>query len=160
MLFLDRFRDKGGPAGIPSPRSLLKTRNCGPTVSRRLQTISTARACSSAATHRLYVGLHAILRSRVHHSKIMRYDHHRARKRADGTLSSVRGCMASNCPTGTSTLINIDPKATTNCCGEPGSLGYEDVDMEFFAKVGCDHVMVDWCRSYTNPYDTKVRLTA
>ena len=40
---------------------------------------------------------------------------------------------------------------TKNCCGEPGSLGYEAVDMEFFAKVGCDHIMVDWCRPYENP---------
>ena len=45
--------------------------------------------------------------------------------------------------------------ATTNCCGEPGSLGFEYVDMEFFARVGCDHVMVDWCHSYTNPKDMK-----
>lgn len=29
--------------------------------------------------------------------------------------------------------------AVTNCCGEPGSLGYEYVDMEFFASIGCDH---------------------
>jgi alpha-galactosidase len=45
--------------------------------------------------------------------------------------------------------------ATKNCCGEPGSLGYEEVDMNFFAKSGCDHVMVDWCRSYVSPAETK-----
>jgi hypothetical protein len=45
--------------------------------------------------------------------------------------------------------------ATTNCCGEPGSLGYEAVDMEFFASVGCDHVMVDWCRGYVDPKETR-----
>lgn len=45
--------------------------------------------------------------------------------------------------------------ATKNCCGEPGSLGYEDIDMETFAKMGCDHVMVDWCRSYVSPAETK-----
>ena len=42
-----------------------------------------------------------------------------------------------------------------NCCGEPGSLGYEGIDMEFFARVGCDHVMVDWCRSYVDPKQMK-----
>ena len=45
--------------------------------------------------------------------------------------------------------------ATKNCCGEPGSLGYEDIDMEFFAQQGCDHVMVDWCRVYVDPLETK-----
>jgi alpha-galactosidase len=45
--------------------------------------------------------------------------------------------------------------ATTNCCGEPGSLGYEAIDMETFAKRGCDHVMVDWCRGYVSPAQTK-----
>ena len=61
---------------------------------------------------------------------------------------------------------------TKNCCGEPGSLGFEAVDMEYFAQVGCDHgpepqlslrvqgvaltallaaVMVDWCRPYIDP---------
>ena len=45
--------------------------------------------------------------------------------------------------------------ATKNCCGEPGSLGFEYIDMEFFARVGCDHVMVDWCHRYTNPKDMK-----
>ena len=39
---------------------------------------------------------------------------------------------------------------TTNCCGEPGSLGFEDIDMETFAQWGCDHVMVDWCRACTH----------
>eukprot|EP01045_Picozoa_sp_COSAG04_P039059 COSAG04_NODE_10755_length_755_cov_1.318598_2_plen_120_part_00 len=28
---------------------------------------------------------------------------------------------------------------TKNCCGEPGSLGFEAIDMEYFAHVGCDH---------------------
>lgn len=46
--------------------------------------------------------------------------------------------------------------ATKNCCGEPGSLGFENVDMEFFAQVGCDHVMVDWCRGYSSPLETKL----
>ena len=32
--------------------------------------------------------------------------------------------------------------ATHNCCGEPGSLGFEAIDMETFARWGCDHVMV------------------
>ena len=32
--------------------------------------------------------------------------------------------------------------ATRNCCGEPGSLGFEAIDMETFARWGCDHVMV------------------
>ena len=41
-----------------------------------------------------------------------------------------------------------------NCCGEPGSLGYEDVDMEFFAEIGCDHIMVDWCQKYVNPLES------
>ena len=36
--------------------------------------------------------------------------------------------------------------AVNNCCGEPGSLGYEDIDMQTFADWGCDHIMVDWCR--------------
>ena len=45
--------------------------------------------------------------------------------------------------------------ATSNCCGEPGSLGYEAVDMETFARWGCDHVMVDWCRGYQDPVQTK-----
>eukprot|EP00038_Savillea_parva_P031693 m.89557 g.89557 ORF g.89557 m.89557 type:complete len:579 (+) comp9808_c0_seq1:91-1827(+) len=45
--------------------------------------------------------------------------------------------------------------ATTNCCGEPGSLGYEMIDMEFFATSGCDHVMVDWCHAYVNPEQTR-----
>jgi hypothetical protein len=45
--------------------------------------------------------------------------------------------------------------ATVNCCGEPGSLGYEDVDMQTFADWGCDHVMVDWCRDYHNPRETR-----
>ena len=31
---------------------------------------------------------------------------------------------------------------TKNCCGEPGSLGNEAIDMETFAQMGCDHVMV------------------
>jgi alpha-galactosidase len=42
----------------------------------------------------------------------------------------------------------------TNCCGEPGSGGYEDVDMEFFAQIGCDHIMVDWCQTYVNPLES------
>jgi hypothetical protein len=41
-----------------------------------------------------------------------------------------------------------------NCCSEPGSLGHEDTDMEFFARIGCDHVMVDWCRPYHNPLES------
>ena len=45
--------------------------------------------------------------------------------------------------------------AHTNCCGEPGSLGFEAIDMEFFARVGCDHVMVDWCRGYIDPQQTR-----
>ena len=45
--------------------------------------------------------------------------------------------------------------ATVNCCGEPGSLGYEDIDMEFFAEVGCDHIMTDWCRGYVDPSQTR-----
>ena len=32
-----------------------------------------------------------------------------------------------------------------NCCGEPGSLGYEDIDMKTFASWGVDAVGVD-CR--------------
>jgi alpha-galactosidase len=28
-------------------------------------------------------------------------------------------------------------------CAEPGSLGNEALDMEFFAEIGCDHIMVD-----------------
>lgn len=42
-----------------------------------------------------------------------------------------------------------------NCCGEPGSLGYEDTDMEFFAQMGCDHVMVDWCQPYIDPQNSR-----
>jgi alpha-galactosidase len=45
--------------------------------------------------------------------------------------------------------------ASKNCCGEPGSLGYEAIDMDTFAKMGCDHVMVDWCRGYVSPAETK-----
>eukprot|EP00039_Didymoeca_costata_P013186 m.196401 g.196401 ORF g.196401 m.196401 type:complete len:223 (+) comp15700_c0_seq2:278-946(+) len=45
--------------------------------------------------------------------------------------------------------------ATKNCCGEPGSLAYEYVDMETFAQWGCDHVMVDWCRAYSDPKQTR-----
>jgi len=42
----------------------------------------------------------------------------------------------------------------TNCCGEPGSEGFEAVDMEFFAEIGCDHIMVDWCQKYVNPLES------
>eukprot|EP00040_Diaphanoeca_grandis_P033700 m.206833 g.206833 ORF g.206833 m.206833 type:complete len:581 (+) comp32971_c0_seq1:135-1877(+) len=45
--------------------------------------------------------------------------------------------------------------AVKNCCGEPGSLGYEYIDMETFAQMGCDHVMVDWCHAYVNPLQTR-----
>jgi alpha-galactosidase len=45
--------------------------------------------------------------------------------------------------------------ANNNCCGEPGSLGYEALDMQTFAEWGCDHVMVDWCRPYVNPLETR-----
>jgi len=45
--------------------------------------------------------------------------------------------------------------ATKNCCGEPGSLGFEEIDMETFAQMGCDHIMVDWCRAYVNPRQTR-----
>ena len=43
----------------------------------------------------------------------------------------------------------------TNCCGEPGSLGHEATDAEFFAEIGCDHIMSDWCQPYTNPLHSK-----
>ena len=42
-----------------------------------------------------------------------------------------------------------------NCCGEPGSLGYEAVDAEFFAEIGCDHIMSDYCQPYTDPLTSK-----
>ena len=32
-----------------------------------------------------------------------------------------------------------------NCCNEPGSLGYEDIDMKTFASWGADAVAVDYC---------------
>jgi hypothetical protein len=32
-----------------------------------------------------------------------------------------------------------------NCCGEPGSLGYEELDMKTFASWGVDAVGVDYC---------------
>lgn len=32
-----------------------------------------------------------------------------------------------------------------NCCGEPGSLGYEALDMETFASWEVDSVGVDYC---------------
>ena len=32
--------------------------------------------------------------------------------------------------------------------------------MEFFANIGCDHVMVDWCREYVNPQQTKQEYAA
>lgn len=32
-----------------------------------------------------------------------------------------------------------------NCCGEPGSLGYEDIDMKTFASWGVDAVGIDYC---------------
>lgn len=38
---------------------------------------------------------------------------------------------------------------------EEGSLGHEQVDMDFFAKIGCDHVMVDAAYK-TNQFDTKL----
>jgi alpha-galactosidase len=50
--------------------------------------------------------------------------------------------------------------ALKNCCGEPGSLGFEQVDMDFFAEIGCDNVMVDWCRPYHTPLETKNEFDA
>eukprot|EP00039_Didymoeca_costata_P002889 m.63538 g.63538 ORF g.63538 m.63538 type:complete len:571 (-) comp11584_c0_seq1:18-1730(-) len=37
-----------------------------------------------------------------------------------------------------------------NCCGEPGSLGYEDIDMKTFAEWGVDHVGIDYCGGPTD----------
>ena len=34
---------------------------------------------------------------------------------------------------------------THNCCGEPGSLGFEDIDMKTFAEWGVDMAGVDYC---------------
>ena len=42
-----------------------------------------------------------------------------------------------------------------NCCGEPGSLGHEAIDAEFFAEIGCDHIMSDYCQPYTDPGTSK-----
>jgi alpha-galactosidase len=38
-----------------------------------------------------------------------------------------------------------------NCCGEPGSEGHEAVDAAFFAEIGCDHIMSDYCQPYQTP---------
>ena len=46
----------------------------------------------------------------------------------------------------------------TNCCGEPGSLGHEDVDAAFFAEIGCDHVMSDFCHPYTDPSHSRAEF--
>ena len=32
-----------------------------------------------------------------------------------------------------------------NCCGEVGSLGYEDIDMKTFASWDVDAVGIDYC---------------
>ena len=37
-----------------------------------------------------------------------------------------------------------------NCCGEPGSLGYEDIDTATFAAWGADAVGVDYCGGPAN----------
>lgn len=42
-----------------------------------------------------------------------------------------------------------------NCCGEPGSLGHEAIDADFFAEIGCDHIMSDFCHPYTDPAHSK-----
>lgn len=42
-----------------------------------------------------------------------------------------------------------------NCCGEPGSLGFENIDAEFFAEIGCDHIMSDYCQPYIDPATSK-----
>lgn len=56
------------------------------------------------------------------------------------TAPVVKNCMCGTLPTG-------------GC--EEGSLGHEQVDMDFFAKIGCDHVMVDAAYK-TNQLDTKL----
>lgn len=43
-------------------------------------------------------------------------------------------------------------------CAEPGSLGNEDVDMNFFAEIGCQHVMVDMPGSYADDADFKEKF--
>lgn len=50
------------------------------------------------------------------------------------TAPLTTNCMCGTGPTGSA----IDP---TKC--EQGCLGHEVVDMAFFARIGCDHVMVD-----------------
>ena len=42
--------------------------------------------------------------------------------------------------------------AATNCCEEPGSAGYEDVDMRTFASWGVDAVGIDYC---SGPQDVR-----
>eukprot|EP01047_Picozoa_sp_COSAG01_P048645 COSAG01_NODE_4754_length_4764_cov_12.145123_2_plen_499_part_00 len=39
----------------------------------------------------------------------------------------------------------------TNCCGEPASYGHEQQDADFFASIGADHVMSDWCGGPPEP---------
>lgn len=42
---------------------------------------------------------------------------------------------------------------TLNCCQEPGSAGYEDIDMQTFADWGADFVVVDFCYSVPGATD-------
>ena len=46
----------------------------------------------------------------------------------------------------TRSILRADTDAGThNCCGEPGSLGMEDVDMKTFASWNVDAVGIDYC---------------
>ena len=43
------------------------------------------------------------------------------------------------------TLSVYTDAGVKNCCQEPGSLGFEDIDMKTFASWGVDAVGVDYC---------------
>ena len=42
-------------------------------------------------------------------------------------------------------LVVYTDAGVRNCCQEPGSLGYEAIDMATFASWGADSVSVDYC---------------
>ena len=42
-------------------------------------------------------------------------------------------------------LVVYTDAGVKNCCQEPGSLGYEEIDMKTFADWGADSVSVDYC---------------
>ena len=48
------------------------------------------------------------------------------------------------------TLSVYTDAGVKNCCGEPGSLGFEDIDMKTFASWGADAVGIDYCGGPTD----------